>query len=286
MPLDKDFFTTVIAPAEAVEHFGDPEWAFLDCRFDLSNTDWGREEYLRAHVPGALFVHLDRDLTGVPNGRNGRHPLPDFDDFKRRAGGWGIGPGVQVVVYDQEAGNFAARLWWMLRSLGHHSVAVLDGGFARWMRENHPVRSGEERRTPRQFEGRLDQSMYVTADEVDIARRDPSWKVIDARAPERFRGETEPIDPVAGCIPGAVNHFFRENLAADGTFLPPSDLRARLDTLLGNVSPSNAIVYCGSGVFSAHILVAMAHAGLPGGKLYTGSWSEWCSDPSRPVGRS
>jgi thiosulfate/3-mercaptopyruvate sulfurtransferase len=265
-------------------HLDDPDWAVVDCRFDLAAPERGEADYRAGHIPGAVFADLDRHLSGRKTGRNGRHPLPPAEEFAALAAAWGIGAGVQVVVYDQDAGNFASRLWWMLRASGHRLVAVLDGGFAKWAAEGRPTRQGDESRPPRVFRGSGFEAGCVTADEVAELAADPGALVMDARAPERYRGETEPIDPVAGHIPGAVNHFFRRNLAADGTILPPERLRAQFEPLLGAIPPSKVAVYCGSGVFSCQNLLAMEHAGLAGGRLYVGSWSEWCSDPQRPVG--
>ena len=278
-------FKTLISTADLAAHLADPNWAIVDCRFDLVNTGWGEERYGEAHIPGAVYAHLDRDLSGPKTGRNGRHPLPDMEQFKARLGQWGIGAGVQAVVYDQDVGMYASRLWWMLKYLGHAAAAVLDGGMAKWAREGRPTRSGVERRAPIQFSGSPRDEMRVTVDDVERVRLDPAYLVIDARAPERFRGETEPLDPVAGRIPGAENYFYKDQLNPDGTFLTPEILRARYQALLGQRPAQNVVTYCGSGVTSAHNLLGMEHAGLPGGKLYVGSWSEWCSDPARPVAR-
>jgi thiosulfate/3-mercaptopyruvate sulfurtransferase len=278
-------YSTLITPAELAPHLGDPAWAIVDCRFDLFHVEWGQQAYRAAHIPGAVYAHLDRDLSGPKTGRNGRHPLPDWNVFMRRLGEWGIGPGVQVVAYDQDSGMYASRLWWMLRYLGHPAVAVLDGGLARWQREGQPAASGEERRAPAAFAGRPRPEMIATAADVDRLRQDPAYAVLDARSPERFRGETEPLDPVAGRIPGARNHFSNDSLQADGTFLPPESLRARLLERLGGVPPENVVSYCGSGVAACQNLLALEVAGLPGGRLYPGSYSEWCADPARAIGR-
>ncbi len=276
-------YSTLIDPALLAQRLDDPLWAIVDCRFDLAATGWGEAEYRAAHIPGAVYAHLDRDLSGPKTGRNGRHPLPPIAMLQHRLGQWGVGPGVQVVAYDQSDGMYASRLWWLLRYLGHASVAVLDGGFARWVREGHPTRAGDEHRAPAVFTGAPSDEMAVTAAEVEHLRQDPLRRLLDARAPARFRGETEPIDPVAGHIPGAVNYFYKDSLHADGTFLPPDALRVKLLARLAGAPPAAAVAYCGSGVAACHPLLALEHAGLTGGRLYPGSWSEWCADSTRPV---
>ena len=281
-------FTPLISTADLAAHLADPDWAIVDCRFDLANTDWGEQAYHEAHLPGAAYAHLDRDLSGLMTGKNGRHPLPDDDvQFLVRLSMWGIGQDTQVAAYDQSHGMWASRLWWMLRFIGRRAVAVLDGGWAKWVSEGRPTRTGRERRA-RHAVGNAavrQKRMLVTADEVERLRQDPAYRLIDSRAPERYRGEVEPIDLVAGHIPGAVNHYNLSNVNPDGTFPAPEVLRAKFLALLGDVPPSKVVTYCGSGVAAAHNLLAMEIAGLRGARLYAGSWSEWCSDPERPVGR-
>lgn len=264
-------------------HLSDPTWAVIDTRFDLARPDWGEAQYRAGHIPGAIYAHLDRDLSGAKTGTNGRHPLPPMDVFMARLGRWGVGPGVQVVVYDQADGNHASRLWWMLRYLGHTAVAVLDGGWAKWEREGRPARSGDETRAPAQFVGAPQPDQTVTADGVDRMRQDANRRLIDARAPERYRGETEPLDRAAGHIPGAVNYWFKNNVNPDGTFRSADEVRARLQAALGAVPANRAVVYCGSGVTACQDILAAEYAGLAGMKLYPGSWSEWSADEARPV---
>jgi thiosulfate/3-mercaptopyruvate sulfurtransferase len=259
------------------------DFAIVDTRFDLAHPDWGESEYRAAHIPGAVYAHLDRHLSGPKTGGNGRHPMPDLNTFKAQLGRWGIGPGVQVVVYDQVDGMYAARLWWMLRALGHDSVAVLDGGWEKWQREGRPQRSGDEARQPAVFAGSSRLSGAVTPEEAGHMGQQPTSRLLDARAPERYRGEVEPIDPVAGHIPGAVNYPYKRSLQPDGTFRPAAEVRASLETVLGEAAPIDAAAYCGSGVAACHVVLAAEHAGLPGVKLYPGSWSEWIADPRRPV---
>jgi len=277
--------TTLIDTATLAANPAASDWVIVDCGFDLANTGWGEVQYGQGHIPGAVYAHLDRDLSGPKTGKNGRHPLPPPDDLRRRLGQWGIGPGTQVVAYDQNSGMTASRLWWLLRYLGHTAVAVLDGGLARWMAEGRPLRAGVEHNTPAAFTGRPQPDMLVYSDDVERLRQDPRARVIDVRAPERYRGEIEPLDPVAGHVPGAVNHPYQSNLQPDGNFLAPAELRRLLAAALGDVSPAQAAVYCGSGVSACHTLLALEHAGLPGARLYGGSWSEWCADEGREVAK-
>ena len=276
-------FTTLISTTVLAAHLDDA--VIVDCRSKLDDERWGEQEYTASHIPGALYADLNRDLSGPRSGTNGRHPLPDPHTLARTCGRLGIASGVQVVAYDQDNGSWASRLWWLLRWLGHDTVAVLDGGFAKWIAEGRPTASGAERRAPRDFAGTPRPAMSVDVATVASRVGSRDWKLVDARAPERFRGETEPIDRTPGHIPGAVNHFFGGNLAADKTFRTPEELRARFAPALGNTPSDHVICYCGSGVTACHNLLAMEHAGLGGAKLYVGSWSEWSAYPSRPVER-
>jgi thiosulfate/3-mercaptopyruvate sulfurtransferase len=278
-------YTTFLSPSDLAEHLADPQWAIVDCRFDLARPEWGRDEYRKAHIPGAVFADLNEDLSSPVTERTGRHPLPDFTVFTQKLGQWGIRPDMQVVVYDTAVGAYAARFWCLLRMLGHAAVAVLDGDFNRWQREGYPVRDGEEYPTPQVYTAQVSDAWIASAGEVERYRTAADFRIIDARSAERFQGKAEPIDPVAGRIPGSVNRFHGENLQPDGTIKPPEQLRKEFTALLGDVPPENAIVYCGSGVTSCLHLVAMEHAGLPGARLYAGSWSEWIRDHNRPVAR-
>ncbi len=279
-------FKTLIGTNELASHIEDARWIVVDCRFNLADEQWGEREYVTAHVPGAVYAHLNRDLSGPLTGTNGRHPLPNPDMLIRTFTQLGIGTGMQVVAYDQDNAMFAGRLWWLLRWLGHESVAVLDGGFARWRAEGRPLSSGNYVRTPQQFTGQPRAGMTVDARDVAALVGRGDSLLLDARAPERFRGDVEPIDRVPGHIPGAVNHFFQQNVGEDGLFRTAEDLRARFSATLGRVPPSDVVCYCGSGVTACQNLLAMEHIGLTGAKLYAGSWSEWSSDPSRPVERT
>jgi len=256
----------------------------VDCRASLQDPRAGRAGYEQGHLPGASFADLLEDLSGaIVPGRTGRHPLPKLDVFVEKLRAWGIGPDSLVVVYDDAGGAFAARLWWMLRFLGHDAVAVLDGGYSAWVAEGRPVTS--ERPTPERgaFSPAPRPELLASADEVEAARAS-AGKLFDARAPERFRGEVEPIDPVAGHIPGAANLPFADNLHG-GRFRPAAELRERLTRALEGAAAEQAIVYCGSGVTACHDLLAFARAGLPLPRLYAGSWSEWITDPARPIAR-
>jgi thiosulfate/3-mercaptopyruvate sulfurtransferase len=262
-----------------------PEWRVFDCRHDLKNTGYGRQAYARGHIPGALFLHLDDDLSGVKNGSNGRHPLPEVAAFARRMSDCGVGDDVQVVAYDNEGGIFASRLWWMLRWLGHERVAVLDGGLAGWKRGKRPLEEAAPVVAPREFVARP-RDLSVSTAQVLADLNAPSMLILDARSPERFRGENETLDPVGGHIPGAVNRFYFDNLDDAGCYFKPAgELRAEFDAILGGRPASVVVQQCGSGVTACHNLLAMELAGLPGSRLYPGSWSEWCADPSRPVAR-
>ena len=276
-------FRTLISTAALALHLGDDDVAVVDCRFQLADEASGEHEYLSAHIPGAVYAHLDRDLSGPKTGTNGRHPLPDPVSLVATFSRMAISEGVQVVAYDHDNGGYASRLWWMLRWLGHDAVAVLDGGFAKWTAEGRETRGGIESRSPRTFTAAMRPDMVVDAAQVEALRADKAWHLVDARAPERFRGEVEPIDRVAGHIPGAANHCYQTNLTDEGSFRTPEDLRAHLRGALGGSSPDHVVCYCGSGVTACQNLLALEHAGLTGAKLYAGSWSEWSSDPRRPV---
>lgn len=283
--LDKgysDFVTT----GQLAGHATDPLWIIVDCSFDLAEPDWGAENYLEGHIPGAIYAHIDRDLSGPITLATGRHPLPDLKFMAERLSAWGIGPSHQVVVYDTANGAFASRLWWMLHYYGHDRVAILEGGYAKWISEDRPLVPGKENpHPPARFTVNLHPEMVAALEQVEMIRSNPDWKLVDARSAIRYRGEQEPIDPVAGHIPGAVNRFHGENLNPDGTLLPKTELRRQFHKLLGNTPIENTIVYCGSGVTSCLHIAVMQHVGLGIPRLYAGSWSEWIRDPNRPVAR-
>ena len=277
-------YTTLISTDTLTPHLGEADWAVIDARFSLADTEQGRRAYEAAHIPGAIYAHLDEDLSGpIIRGHTSRHPLPDVATLVETFSTWGIDAGVQVVVYDDANGSIASRLWWMLRWLGHEAVAVLDGGIARWQAEGRPVKRGTETRAARTFTPEIHSEMVASADEVNAVRQQAEYRVVDSRAANRYRGEDETLDPVAGHIPGAVCSPFGANVGPDGRFLPADEIRVRLEDVLAGRDPSQTIFYCGSGVTAAHNVLAMEYAGLSGSRLYAGSWSEWITDPDRPV---
>lgn len=255
----------------------------LDCGFDLADPGAGERAHAAGHLPGALYVHLDRELSGAKAPGRGRHPLPERAAFAATAGGWGLVPGLQVVCYDNQGGPYAARAWWLLRWLGHDAVAVLDGGSAAWLAAGGTLQAGPVAAVPAAPYPASPQPAMPAVDAATLLAQLGRVRVLDARAGERFRGEVEPLDPVAGHIPGATLRFFKDNLGADGRFKPAEQLRAEFAAY---GTPAAQVVHqCGSGVTACHNLLAMAHAGFDGMALYPGSWSEWCSDPARPVAR-
>lgn len=273
----------LLSTQELENSLHNPNLVIVDARFDLANPDWGQMVYLESHIPGAIYMNLNRDLSGRVTTETGRHPLPSAEDFARRLGCLGVSRDSEVVVYDSNGGAFADRLWWMLRMVGHPKVRVLDGSFQKWQRESRPLSSGLETRESTHYPViEFNPSMFATATEVLNAVNQPNFLIIDARAPERYRGEVEPIDPIAGHIPSAVNRFHGLNLRPDGTLIDKEKLRSEFSALIGDRDPANVIIYCGSGVTSIHHLLAMEYAGLPTGRVYIGSWSEWIRDPSRP----
>lgn len=278
--------STLVSTADLAARLGDPALVVVDVRHDLMQPErWGEDRYRESHIPGARFAHIDRDLSARKTGRNGRHPLPSPEASAALFSRLGIDASKDVVAYDQGSGMFASRLWWMLRWLGHHAVAVLDGGFDQWVREGRPVTTQVPAPGNASFTARS-VGATVNADEVARSLEATGLTLVDARAPERYRGETEPMDPVAGHIPGALNRFYGSNLNPDGRFKPAHALQREFADLLGATPLDRVVHYCGSGVTSCHNLLAMEVAGLPGTRLYPGSWSEWCADPTRPVARA
>ncbi len=282
-------FTTLIAADELASRLHQSHWRVFDCRFSLDDPQRGRRDYALSRIPGAVYLHLDEELSApVKPGITGRHPLPDPDRLARLLARHGVSGRSQVIAYDDAGGSVAARLWWLLKWLGHDGVAVLDGGWSAWLERGLPVESGAPLPGPRPTGGelqvRLRAGMVAGAQEIEqLVACGRASRLLDARAAERFRGEVEPIDPVAGHIPGARNHPFVGNLGADGRFLPQAELAAKLGALCGNLQAEELICYCGSGVTAAHNVLAFEHAGLGRPRLYAGSWSEWITDPQRPV---
>jgi thiosulfate/3-mercaptopyruvate sulfurtransferase len=277
-------FTTLISIDGLQKFLDNPDWVVIDCRFWLDDTEKGRRDYLEAHIPGAVYAHLDADLTGeILPGKTGRHPLPPVEDLAKQFGAWGITADTQVIVYDDRGGMIAARVWWLLRWLGHEFVAVLDGGFPAWTAASNEVTTNIPTIAPQIFVPDVQVEILVDADQVLMDFGDPGQILVDSRAPERFRGEVEPIDPVAGRIPGAINHFWSQNLTSAGHFEIKDTLRGRFNHIFRDIPAERVTFYCGSGVTAAHNVLAVTHSGLGLPRLYNGSWSEWIIDPERPT---
>jgi thiosulfate/3-mercaptopyruvate sulfurtransferase len=275
--------TTLVDTETLSQHLDDPHWVIVDCRFVLTDPDAGRRRYEAGHIPGARYAHLEEDLSSPVTPASGRHPLPLPEVLAEKLGRWGIDKTRQVVVYDDSFGAIAARLWWLLRWLGHEACALLDGGFPKWQREGRPVRRDLPSVVPTRFHPAVNDAMWVDAEEVAALLAAPGTLLVDARAEERFRGEIEPLDKVAGHIPGAINMPYEDNLDFSGEFLSDEALREHYLAMLHGVPPQKVVQMCGSGVTACHNILAMEHAGLAGAKLYAGSWSEWITDPRRPV---
>lgn len=278
-------FETFISAQDLLPHLGDPDWAIIDCRFDLNDIDIGRRLYQENHIPGAVYAHLDDDLSSpVIPGKTSRHPLPTIEAFTQTLSKWGIDSGVQVVIYDNFGGGIAARLWWMLRWLGHTSAAVLDGSIDHWLAQGRPTKPGSESRPARAFTPRPDSMQFVSSQQVMTMRSNKEFLVVDSRSLERFNAEVEdPFDPITGHIPGAVSFHYQNNLTDDGLLKPQSQLRQQFESLLGGIPAEKAVFYCGSGVTANLNILALTHAGLGEALLYPGSWSEWITDSTRPI---
>jgi len=276
-------YATLISAADLAARTGDPNWRILDCRYSLQSPEAGAAQYAAGHLPGAAYVDLEHDLSGPRSASSGRHPLPDAATLVQRLGALGIDERVQVVAYDASAGLFAARAWWLLRALGHRAVAVLDGGLAAWTDGGGMLTTQSELRAPRRFPWDGRPLPGVSADEVATGLATRTLALIDVRAAERFEGRVEPLDPVAGHVPGATNLPQSLSLQTDGRFRSAAELNALFAARTGATSPQDIVCMCGSGVTACHTLLAMEVAGRTGGRLYAGSWSEWCRDPSRPI---
>jgi thiosulfate/3-mercaptopyruvate sulfurtransferase len=275
----------LIQAEDLAKRLDDTALRIFDCRFDLARPDAGRAHYGDEHLPGAVYADLNCDLSVPQTPGSGRHPLPAPSEFEARLRGWGVSGDSVVVAYDDGNSMVAARLWWMLRWLGHEQALVLDGGMRRWMQLGLPLDETIPSRPPGNFVAHPHPELVVDAHQVLAASGDNASLILDVRAPERFRGDVEPIDAVAGHVPGARNHPFTSSLGADGRFLPAAQLRAALERRLGGMPAQRIVAMCGSGVSACHLLLAMDIAGLPGARLYAGSWSEWSRDPLRPVAR-
>jgi thiosulfate/3-mercaptopyruvate sulfurtransferase len=277
--------TTLVNTETLSRHLDDPRWVVVDCRFVLTDPDAGRRAYVAGHIPGARYAHLDNDLCSPITPASGRHPLPFPRVLAEKLGRWGIDKSSQVVVYDDTFGAMAARLWWLLRWLGHEAVALLDGGYPKWQREGRPVTPELPMIQATQFHPTVNNAMWVDADYVAQMHERKDSVLIDARADVRFRGDVEPLDKVAGHIPGAINIPYEDNLDFSGEFMSDEALRELYLAAINDVAPDQVVQMCGSGVTACHNILAMEHAGLVGSKLYAGSWSEWITDASHPVAK-
>jgi len=277
-------FETFISCEDLFNLHKSEDLIIIDCRFDLSNPDWGYQDYLKSHIPNALYAHLDNDLSRKITQNTGRHPLPDLDKISEIFSNWGINSNKQVVVYDTASGSFAARLWWMLHYVGHLNAAILNGGLQTWVEHGYPVESGNVfSTTPSKFTGKPNNSMLISTSEMENLINDINFTIIDARSPERYSGLSEPIDKIAGRIPNSINFFHQNNLNEEGILLSEKELLQKyLQLLNGNLSKRN-VVYCGSGVTSCLLVAVMKHIGFETPGLYLGSWSEWIRDPNHPI---
>ncbi|GAB5560699.1 MAG: sulfurtransferase [Synoicihabitans sp.] len=275
----------IVSTAELARHLDDPDWIIFDCRHDLMKPDRGAEIFGEGHISSAHFAGVDRDLSGKKTGSNGRHPLPDpqaFADFLARHG---VTADSRIVGYDDVGGQYAARLWWMTRWIGLKGGAVLDGGWPKWVSENLPISTEIPVVSPGEVVAQVDDTLLVGVSELAPKVATSDVCIVDARAPERYRGDVEPLDPVAGHIPGAQNVFFKSNLNSDLTLKSPAELKANFASAGLSESPTEVVHQCGSGITACVNLLAMERAGLMGSRLYAGSWSEWVADPHRPVSR-
>jgi thiosulfate/3-mercaptopyruvate sulfurtransferase len=278
-------YTTIVSSQTLLQHLNNSDWIIVDCRFSLADTAAGAKSYRHGHIPNARYAHLDKDLSSAITDFTGRHPLPNFALLAKKLGDWGVTNSSQVIAYDDAGGAFAGRLWWLLRSMGHDKVAVLDGGIKLWQKQGLPVTTTLPRVKSATFRPYFNEAAWLNAVQVqnDLARK--AICLIDARTPERYRGEQEPIDPVAGHIPYALNRAFQLNLDSNGLFLSAEQLREQFKQLIGTCAPEQVVHYCGSGVTACHNLLAMEHVGLTGSKLYAGSWSEWIRNKNRAVAK-
>ncbi|WP_262964998.1 sulfurtransferase [Methylobacter psychrophilus] len=276
-------YTTLVSAATLYQQLNNPKWVVVDCRFSLADNDAGSHAYRHGHIPDARYAHLNNDLSSAITDFTGRHPLPDFTLLAKKLGAWGVNNDTQVIVYDDASGAFAGRLWWLLRCLGHDKVAVLDGGIKHWQKQSFSITTTLPTIKPNTFRPYLNTNSWLKASQVQNSLAQKTICLIDARTPERYRGEQEPIDPVAGHIPGALNRAFQLNVDNKGLFLPTDSLHSQFKKLIGTTEPEQVVHYCGSGVTACHNLLAMEHAGLSGSKIYAGSWSEWIKDKNRTI---
>lgn len=277
--------TTLISATELAKHLDQPDWVIFDCRFSLADPSAGAKAYRQGHLPGARYADLNKDLSSQAKSYTGRHPLPDFAVLAKKLGNWGVSNRSQIVVYDDAGGAFASRLWWLLRTMGHQDVAVLDGGIQHWQKQKLPITTHLPKVTPTEFRCYLDSRQWLSAAQVENGLATRAITLIDARAPERYAGLQEPIDPVAGHVPKAINRPFQLNLDSAGLFLPAKELKKQFERLTESRKPEQVVHMCGSGVTACHNLLAMEIAGLHGSRLYAGSWSEWIVDKNRAVAK-
>lgn len=276
-------YTTLISAAELADNYHRPDWVIFDCRFSLADITVGRKAYREGHIPDARYADLNQNLSSSVKSYTGRHPLPDFNALSKQLGLWGVNNRSQVIVYDDASGAFAGRMWWLLRTMGHEQVAVLDGGIRHWQKQQRPITTVLPKIAPCVFRGYLDQKQWLNAIEVENGLASNNITLIDARTPERFMGLQEPIDPVAGHIPKALNRPFQLNLDKAGLFLSPLQLKSQFQDLTDERNPKQIVHMCGSGVTACHNLLAMEVAGLSGSKLYAGSWSEWITNQNHSM---
>lgn len=276
-------YSSIISSDILYQHLDDPQWRIVDCRFNLLAPNEGRGLYAIEHLPNALYAHLDEDLSSPVTDTSGRHPLPDVEQLKTKLGAWGINSQTQVVAYDDAGGSYAARLWWLLHWLGHNKAAVLDGGFSIWKKQGLPTTAEPSHVSPTTFKGEPDHKMLVTTDQLQHQLAHSDACIIDVRDPERFHGVREPIDTVAGHIPGAVNIPWKSNIDGNGLFLPKGQLYDQYKRLLHTHTANEITFMCGSGVTACHGLLVLDYIGANDARLYPGSWSEWIRDPARPI---
>jgi thiosulfate/3-mercaptopyruvate sulfurtransferase len=278
-------FTTLVSTDQLSKHLEDPGWVIFDCRFTLTDPGAGKAAYDQGHIPGARYAHLDDDLAAPVGPNTGRHPLPDAELLAEKLGKWGVDENKQVVVYDDAFGAMAVRMWWLLKWMGHEKVALLDGVLPKWIREKRPMTDEVPAITPTVFVAKVNDAMWITADELQAALGKGEVILLDARAEERFSGEVEPLDKVAGHVPGAINLPWEDNLDLGGNLLSSEELREFYREKMGDRHATMVVNMCGSGVTACHNILAMEHAGLHGSRLYAGSWSEWITDTRRPVAK-
>ncbi len=276
-------YQTIVSADVLLQNLDNPNWVILDCRDSLMDKEWGYKSYLEGHIPSASYCYLYDDFSSPITPTTGRHPLPKVEELAKKLGGWGIDKNAQVVVYDDMSGAFAGRMWWQLRTLGHQNVAVLDGGLKYWIAHNKPITTETVEPVRKDFAVDFHPEQLITVNQVSKNLDEKNFSLLDARAAPRYRGEVEPIDPIAGHVPNALNHDLTMNLDEQGLFLTAEELKQQFQPIVEQASNQQIVHMCGSGVTACHNMLAMEIAGLSGSKLYLGSWSEWITDPSRPI---